>query len=127
MLLMLSKRNEEKEIFNIVQNEMNGFWKQGGSWWNSKTRYTGISWCFRFIQTNYKNNSTGCFQVLYWKKLPYVVPLAAQSPIAVYKDMYGNIINDLYDTNPDYRIQNLHLCVFLLKWNHCITLLIIKG
>lgn len=122
MLLMLSKRNEEKEIFNIVQNEMNGFANKEvldeiqrvdiQEYLNDLDLYKQII----------KNNSTGCFQVLFWKKLPYIVPLAAQSPIAVYKDMNGDIINDLYDENPNCRMQNLHLCVFPIE-NETIVLL----
>lgn len=122
MLLMLSKRNEEKEIFNIVQNEMNGFENK-----EVLDEIQGLDLqeyldALDLYKQIIKNNSTGCFQVLYWKKLPYVVPLAAQSPIAVYKDMYGDIINDLYDTNPNYHIQNLHLCVFPIE-NETIVLL----
>ena len=45
-----------------------------------------------------------------------------QSPIAVYKDMSGDIINDLYDMNLDIRMENLHLCVFPIE-NETIVLL----
>ena len=112
MLLMLSKRNEEKEIFNIIQNEMNGFENkkvlneiQG---LDTQEYLDDLDLYKQIIE----NNSKGCFQILYWNKLPFIVPLAAQSPVAVYKDMYGDIINDVYDTNPNCHMQNLHLCVF---------------
>lgn len=122
MLLMLSKRNEEKEIFNIVQREMNGFTNK-----EILDEIQGLDIQeylddLKLYKQIIENKTKGCFQVLYWKKLPYIVPLAVQSPIAVYKDMNGDIINDLYDMNPDIRMENLHLCVFPIE-NETIVLL----
>lgn len=122
MLLMLSKRNEEKELFNIVQKKYGGFENKEVldeiKELDSKEYLDDIELYKQIITSK----TTGNFQVLYWKKLPYIVPLAAQSPIAVYKDMDGNIINDLYSTDPNYRIQNVHLCVFPIE-NETVILL----
>lgn len=121
MLLMLSKRNEEKEIFNIVQKEMNGFVNKEILDEIQEVDIQEYLNDLHLYQQIIKNNSTGCFQVLYWKKLPYIVPVAVQSPIAVYKDMNGDIINDVYEENPDCRMQNLHVCVFPIE-NETIVL-----
>ena len=60
-------------------------------------------------------NETGGYQVLFWKVLPYVIPIAAQSAIALPSDMEGKKVNDVYDYNPNIRMQYMHLCFFPLK------------
>ena len=45
------------------------------------------------------NNVSGGYQILFWKVLPYVVPIAMQSAIAVTEDMEGiddNVIWRMY-------------------------------
>lgn len=104
MLLMLSKRGEEKEIFNIIQKESNGF--------ENKEILDEIQSLdtkeyledFRFYKEIIDKKISGCFQILYWKKLPYVVPVAAQSPITIYQDLNGDIINDVYSEDPNCRM-----------------------
>lgn len=122
MLLMLSKRGEEKEIFNIIQRESNVFENK-----EILDEVQGLDTKeyledFRFYKEISDEKKSGCFQILYWKKLPYVTPVAAQSPIAIYKDMNGDIVNDVYSEDPNYRIQNVHLCIFPIE-NETVVLL----
>ncbi|GAA0696943.1 hypothetical protein GCM10008904_01200 [Paraclostridium ghonii] len=51
----------------------------------------------------------------YHEKLDYVVPLAFQGSIALVTDLDGEVLNDIYDKDRKYRIQNLHICIFPLK------------
>ena len=60
-------------------------------------------------------NETGGYQILFWKVLPYVIPIAAQSAIALPVDMGGNKVNHVYDYDPNIRMQYMHLCFFPLK------------
>lgn len=39
----------------------------------------------------------GGYQILFWKVLPYTIPIAMQSVVALAKDMEGNSINDVFD------------------------------
>ena len=61
-----------------------------------------------------KSDCTGSFQVLFWKVLPYQVPIAAQSHIPLRSDMEGKIINDNHKRSSE-RTQSMHLCIFPLK------------
>lgn len=122
LILMLSKRNEEKALFNLLQKEHNALIHKDVLDEIHGLDTRDFSDELELYKKIIANKSTGCFHVLYWKKLPHVVPIAAQSPIAVYKDMDGNIINDLYNMDSNYRIQNLHLCVFPIE-NETIVLL----
>jgi len=70
-----------------------------------------------------KNNSNG-FYIIYYRLLDYVVPVAVQAPIAVSIDIEGNIVNDIVNMNPKYRLAYLHLCVFPLKSQTVIIMFI---
>ena len=58
------------------------------------------------------NNEQGGFQLLYWKLLPYKIPVAIQSQIPLATDPYGNTINNNY--NYSKRTESLHLVAFPL-------------
>ena len=55
------------------------------------------------------------FVCIYTILLQYVVPIAAQSGIVLYKDLDGNIVNNVYDTSSKSRMQMLHCAIFPLK------------
>lgn len=59
-----------------------------------------------------EKNITDRYQVLFWKVLPYTVPIAMQSVFPVTKDIEGNIINDIFDMSRCNRLQYLHMAVF---------------
>ena len=61
------------------------------------------------------NDDTGCFQILFWKKLPYVTPIAAQTMFALPEDLNGGKLNDIYDFSKDIRMEEIHVCVFPLE------------
>lgn len=77
-----------------------------------------------FINTNedivnYKNkileikNNTSNYQIFYYKKLDYIVPLAAQTMIALFSDFNDVVINNCYDIN--FIPKELHIAVFPFK------------
>lgn len=62
------------------------------------------------------------YEVIYYRELNYVVPIACQRSIALFGDLKGYIINDLFNTNPRYKTESLYLCVFPLKQSSIILL-----
>lgn len=62
------------------------------------------------------------YYIIFFKKLDYVVPIAYQSNIALICDIEGNIINDIYNTDEKYKIQDIQLCIFPLKDSSIILL-----
>lgn len=57
-------------------------------------------------------NSCNNFKIIMWKKIPYVVPIATQTLVALPKDTEGIEINNIYDMRPEVRMQNIHIGVF---------------
>ena len=48
----------------------------------------------------------------YYKKLNYTTPIAFQDSFALPSDLEGNIINNIYNMSPQYKNEEIHICVF---------------
>lgn len=72
-----------------------------------------------------KKESKSGFELIFWKKLQYITPIAFQGHIALYGDLKGNIINDIYSKNSKYVIENINICVFPLE-KETIVIMFIK-
>lgn len=115
ILLQISKRAVEKQLITIQQREHNLFYNpQDGI----DIKNLDVNEYLNELQFHKKiadTNETGCYQILFWDKLPYKVPIAMQSAIAMTKDMYGDQINNVYDYRDTVRMQHLHLAIFPLN------------
>lgn len=67
------------------------------------------------------------YYMFYYRRLDYVVPLAIQAPIVVSIDFEGNIVNDVFNMNPNFHPSDLHLCIFPLKDATAILLFVDDG
>lgn len=67
------------------------------------------------------------YYVCYYEKLNYVVPIALQCSLALAVDFNGNIINNIYNPSPEYRIQNIHISILPLKLETVIVMFIEDG
>lgn len=61
-----------------------------------------------------KRLKTG-FSLIFNRLLDWVTPIAFQCMLRIDTDIFGNVINDIYDLSCDVRMQFLHLAVFPLK------------
>lgn len=69
----------------------------------------------------------GDYYMGFYKKLPYVVPMAFQGTIALIFDLEGNVINNIYNPDPKYEIKNVGICIFPLEKSSIIMLFVDKG
>lgn len=114
-LLELHKREVQKALFVNMQ-------KQQRSFRNFNYLLEQISWDERdyneeieFHKNIVEQNLTGGYQILFWKSLPYRVPIATQSVVALTLDLEGNIVNDIQEFSQSARMQFLHIAVFPLE------------
>lgn len=61
------------------------------------------------------------FKLLYYKVLPYTVPVAIQTLINPIVDFEGNPINNLFEYSQSYYIEPLYVCIFPMKNTSVIT------
>lgn len=71
-----------------------------------------------------KKNWSGEYNVFYYEKLNYVVPIAFQNIIALTLDLDGQVVNDIYYDNPKYKLQHLHICIFPLKHTSIVMMFV---
>lgn len=112
-LLMLSKRNIETLL-----------WQRAAE----RSNITGIDYMKTIQQLDirdfademelYKGITTDTneqFKVIFYAKLPYVAPIATQTGLVLEEDLEGDLINDIYDTSKDVRMQSLHISIFPIE------------
>lgn len=64
------------------------------------------------------------YNLFYYQKLDYVVPVAFQSNVALLIDFEGNTINNIYNMSPDYHMKSIHICVFPLETTSVIMMFV---
>ena len=112
-LVMLSKRNQEKVIYSkgAKMGKIDGVENMIETQELDEREYRDEMQLYMELI----NNCNDSFNVVYHTILPYVVPIATQTIIAMQKDLEGVEINNLYDFSPAIRIQNIHIAVFPLE------------
>ena len=115
ILLQISKRAIESKLIPVQQRELSMFENPDDALDVKGLDQREYEAELALHKAIADNNETGCYQILFWEKLPYKVPVAMQSAIALAKDMEGNQINDVFDFRESTRMQYLHLCVFPLE------------
>ncbi len=60
---------------------------------------------------------SSAYRTLYYKVLPYVAPFAFQQRVCLISDFEGSVINNVYNQNPEYRMEPLNICVLPSKGN----------
>lgn len=114
-LLQISKRTQEEELHKLLQKRFNAYTNS-----EDLAKITGLDVKefeqeIQFHKDIADNNVSGGYQILFWKILPYKVPLALQSAIALPKDFEGNEINDVFDMSENVRMQYMHLAILPLQ------------
>jgi len=72
--------------------------------------YRDYSECLDKLKKD-KQENTVDFKIIYRAVLPYVTPIAFQECFTIYKDRFGNVINDP-NVGEEEKIQVVHLCIF---------------
>lgn len=62
--------------------------------------------------------------LIYYKKLDYTVPIAFQDKIALINSFDNEIINNIYNFEPNYHAKDLHICVFPLESSTAIIMFV---
>ncbi|QSR11863.1 hypothetical protein J0J35_05390 [Lactococcus sp. LG606] len=61
------------------------------------------------------NNKTNGYNILFWDILPYKIPIACQTGLALEHDYEGFPINHIYNFSPDINMQYMHIIVLPLE------------
>ena len=72
----------------------------------------------RIIEQNKENE----YNVIFYSVLDWKASIAVQASITLYRDINGDVLNDIYDLSYNVRMQDVHLCVFPYKQKTAILL-----
>ena len=115
ILLQISKRTMEQELYTLLQNEYSPFEQLDVLKDIQKMDISEYSSELEFHKNIVDNDIKNGYRILYWNLLPYTVPIAIQSAMTLDLDLENNEVNNIYKLDPSVRMQYLHLCVFPLK------------
>lgn len=114
-LLQLSKRTQEEELYKILQKQFNAYENPEDLAGITSLDVRDFREELQFHKVIAETCSNGEYQILFWKVMPYKIPIAIQSAIALPKDLEGNEINNIFDVSSDVRMQFMHLVVLPLQ------------
>lgn len=112
---ILAKKSNNASIFSEVKNNVNEL---------DLKEYEDS---FKKAKRALEKSDNSDYYVCYYEKLDYVVPIAFQSSMALVVDFEGNIINNIYNSSPEYRIQNINISILPLKSETVIVMFIEDG
>ena len=69
----------------------------------------------RMINNKLKKNVNRFFELFYFKKLNYIVPIASQTQVVLIGDLSDNLINNIYCESSHYHLKELYLFIFPLE------------
>ena len=115
MIQFMSKRAIEKELIKIQQKKFATFINPQEALDLKELDFNEFEQEVLFHKNIADNNLKGGYQIICHEILPYIVPIAMQSAIAMVKDYKGNQINNVFDFRNTTRMQYLHICVFPLE------------
>ena len=123
MLLQFNKRIIEQELVYIQQRESGIFENPNDLLKVKNIDQKEYQDEILFHQHIADNNITGGYQILFWKVLPYKVPIATQSAIAMPYDMEYNLLNDVHNIDKSERMQYVHIMVLPVEEESIVLVL----
>lgn len=133
-LKFISKRETEialyEEMMNVCKREgINSSYYKKKHDAGIKTSYLDLNTYIKDYNRAKKIAEKGDigFYVIYYKLLDYVAPISVQSPLVISIDLEGNVVNDIFNMNPNYTPSDLHLCVFTLESQTALIMFINDG
>lgn len=114
ILMQLNKRANEVKLYDMME-ETGKFHGRDSILQIQKMDMADYEFSFKRIMKILGKNLKSGYHLLYWKKLPYKVPIATQVPIVLDVDLEGREVNNIWSDDPKDRMQDLHVCVFPIK------------
>lgn len=117
ILMMLNKRYIEIQLFNNLQSEFNMTYPYKVKQEVNSLDERDFWWDFIRIREmiNSSDENKSKFKLFYWRKLDYIIPIAFQGLVALYGDLNGNLVTDIYNTSEDLIVKHMHVCIFPLE------------
>lgn len=117
VLMMLNKRYIEIKLYDNMKRKFNMPYPYETQQKTNLLDERDFWWDFVRIKgmINSFDEKKSSYNLFFWRKLEYVIPVAFQGLVTLYGDLEGNIITDIYNSSEDLIIKYMHICMFPLK------------
>lgn len=116
-LQLISKRKIEYQLYKILE-EKDSVIAQEITQQQLKViplDLDGYTEEFRYSKVAAEKHKNDRFELFFYQKLNYTIPIAAQAEIILLCGLDGKIINDVYNITPSYKMQSIHIVAFPLE------------
>lgn len=123
-LQMISKRKREIELYKLEEEQFPFY--SFAALHNidiAKLDLHEYELGFERAHTASARNHDDWYYLCYFQRLDYIVPFAFQGQIALICGLNGEIINDIYNMSPNYRLEEIHIAVFPLKTGSIVMII----
>ena len=115
VLMMLNKRFFELELFSNMEQQFNAFYP-----YEQKQEANSLDerdfWIDFYRIKAGLEETRGCnYNLFFYKKLNYVIPIAFQGIITLYGDLEGKMVTDIYNKSEEIVVNHMHVCLFPLE------------
>lgn len=109
----IAKRDIEIALYRNLEKEMGYDFSalQYINYLDREEYFKGFSYAKKASNSKWNDH----YFIYYFEILDYVVPLAFQNIVVLIVDLEGNLIHNIYNASPDYKLSDLHICVFPLE------------
>lgn len=124
-LKSISKRQQEIALYSVTEKmgAANPFQSQSVNSLDLQEYISDFNYAKKAANSRWNDN----YYLVYHKTLDYVVPMAFQNNITLISDFDGGTVNNIYNMDPNYHTQDIHVCVFPLKNTSCVIAFIKQG
>lgn len=127
-LQMIYKRLVERELFTLLGEK----YPQNKSFTEENLLIKNLDLIgylsdLKYAQKAIEKSNDKYYHLYYYKVLDYVVPYAAQTVIPLIGDFNDEVINNLYNLSPDYKLKDIHVAVFPLENTSVVMMFVADG
>lgn len=124
-LKSISKRMDEINMYDILKDITTGNEQYiNGTNTINEMDYDEYYSAIKKAKSLLKKDDNDGYYLIYYRLLEYVAPIAYQGSVTLYVDFDGKVVNDVYCYTPNYKMKQLHICVFPLENKTAIILFI---
>lgn len=126
-LHMISKRNYEIELYDLMEKQFDNFHSLGTGKSIEELDLIEYQASLQYAMKTLFEKKSDRYHICFYRLLDYVVPMATQAPLCLISDFDDGIINNIYNFSEKYHMASLHIAVLPLEKTSAILLFVESG
>lgn len=123
-LHMISKRNHEIELYDLLEEKFDNFKSLGTGKSVEELDLIEYRESLQYAMKTLSGNKAGRYHLCFCRLLDYVVPVATQASLCLVGDFEDGIINNIYNFSEQYHMASIHIAIFPLEKTSMVLLFV---